>query len=535
MASIKDIVFDSPHPASSARFWAQALDDYDIAPYDEEELTRLRSSGINDPEDDPTVLLVGPDGRSPRIFFQLVAEDKRAKNRVHLDLSTTDAAAAVKRLCAHVGDRHAFPLPGARHSLVGLRRRAKLHGGTATPEPTAGGGYELRLEWPANAPHRPLRIRLRCVIAILLPQTNMNSWSSRAAHRPRDRPDESECTSMRRSLKPAVGLICAMALACAGCSSGGDDSTTATDEAAKAAPSLPSSSTSSTPLEPYVSATTASDTDAAGSPSTYNLAFVLSNGSSCAPKWSGTYPISNSAVRSRIASLKKSGAEVRVSFGGANGTELAQTCHSAATLAEAYAKALDAAGATQADFDLEGGALTDSASIDLRSQAIAILQKKRTDLKVSFTLAVTPDGIGDGGLAVLDSAHTKAVTVSTVNIMAMDYGTSYTGDMSDYAISAAKATHDQLKDVFALSPSNAWHALALTSMIGVNDVAGETFTLSDAADVRTFAEDKGLAWVSMWATYRDRQCADGTSTTTAQTDCSGVEQKNGAFAEALAG
>ncbi|MGY6026411.1 hypothetical protein [Streptomyces spinosirectus] len=26
MASIKDIVFDSPHPASAARFWAQALD-----------------------------------------------------------------------------------------------------------------------------------------------------------------------------------------------------------------------------------------------------------------------------------------------------------------------------------------------------------------------------------------------------------------------------------------------------------------------------------------------------------------------------
>ncbi|MFI5887029.1 VOC family protein [Streptomyces sp. NPDC051554] len=39
-------------------------------------------------------------GRLPRIFFQLVPEDKRAKSRVHLDLSTTDAAAEVKRLCA---------------------------------------------------------------------------------------------------------------------------------------------------------------------------------------------------------------------------------------------------------------------------------------------------------------------------------------------------------------------------------------------------------------------------------------------------
>ena len=100
MASIKDIVFDSPHPASTARFWAQALDDYEIAPYDEEELARLRSMGINDPEDDPNVLLVGRDGGLPRIFFQLVPEAKRVKNRAHLDLSTADAAAEVKRLCA---------------------------------------------------------------------------------------------------------------------------------------------------------------------------------------------------------------------------------------------------------------------------------------------------------------------------------------------------------------------------------------------------------------------------------------------------
>lgn len=99
MASIKDIVFDSHHPAAAARFWAQALDDYEIAPYDEEELARLRSIGISDPEDDPSVLLAAADGRLPRIFFQLVPEDKQVKNRVHLDLSATDAVAEVKRLC----------------------------------------------------------------------------------------------------------------------------------------------------------------------------------------------------------------------------------------------------------------------------------------------------------------------------------------------------------------------------------------------------------------------------------------------------
>ena len=57
MARLHDVVFDSRHPASAARFWAAALDDYGVAPYDEAELERLRTMGIFDPEDDPSVLV----------------------------------------------------------------------------------------------------------------------------------------------------------------------------------------------------------------------------------------------------------------------------------------------------------------------------------------------------------------------------------------------------------------------------------------------------------------------------------------------
>jgi glyoxalase superfamily protein len=99
MARIHDVVFDSRHPASIARFWAAALDDYDVAPYDEAELARLRRNGIMDPEDDPTVLVEAP-GVRPRLFFQLVPESKTVKNRVHLDLRCADVDAEVERLCA---------------------------------------------------------------------------------------------------------------------------------------------------------------------------------------------------------------------------------------------------------------------------------------------------------------------------------------------------------------------------------------------------------------------------------------------------
>ncbi|WP_345644595.1 chitinase [Streptomyces siamensis] len=346
---------------------------------------------------------------------------------------------------------------------------------------------------------------------------------------------------MRSFLKPAAGLVSLVALACAGCSSGGGGASDAASPRSGGthtapAPSRSDSPSSATSYAPYVSATTASATDSSGSPSTYNLAFVISDGSACTPKWNGTYALGDSAVASRISALKKSGASVRVSFGGASGKELASTCDSASALAAAYGAALDAAGSSQADFDIEGDELADSDSVALRSEAIALLQKERTDLEVSFTLPVMPSGLDDDSLALLESANDHAVKVSTVDIMTMNYGSSYAGDMGDYAITSAEAAHDQLEDVFGLSSAGAWRGLALTSMIGVNDVDNETFTLSDAAQVRAFAEEKEVAWVSMWSTFRDRRCVDGDADSDdAATDCSGVKQSSGAFAKALAG
>lgn len=97
MALINDIVFDCARPASLARFWSAALDGYHIAPYDEAEMDRLRSMGIFDPEDDPSVLVEGP-ARQPRLWFTRVPEGKITKNRLHLDLRAVDRDREVQRL-----------------------------------------------------------------------------------------------------------------------------------------------------------------------------------------------------------------------------------------------------------------------------------------------------------------------------------------------------------------------------------------------------------------------------------------------------
>jgi hypothetical protein len=94
MAKLKDIVFDCENASNVARFWAAALDDYEIRSYDEAEIERLAALGLT-PDADPAVMVDGPNGS---ICFQEVAEPKVIKNRVHLDLTSRDRVTDVERL-----------------------------------------------------------------------------------------------------------------------------------------------------------------------------------------------------------------------------------------------------------------------------------------------------------------------------------------------------------------------------------------------------------------------------------------------------
>ncbi|ANH91673.1 sugar hydrolase [Streptomyces sp. SAT1] len=263
----------------------------------------------------------------------------------------------------------------------------------------------------------------------------------------------------------------------------------------------------------------------------YNLAFVT-DGGGCTPKWGGVTDLGGDAVAAQIGALRAKGGDVRVSFGGASGSELATTCSSADALAAAYGKAVDQFKLTKVDFDIEGGALPNSAANTRRAQAIAALQRQHPGLDVSFTLPVMPEGLTQDGVNLLAGAKTGGVKISTVNIMAMDYGASYNGDMGTYAEQAATATQAQIKSVLGLSDSAAWKAVTVTPMIGVNDVSAEVFKVDDAGQLVAFARSKGLGWLSMWSATRDKQCAGGPKPT-ADATCSSVAQEPFAFSKAF--
>ncbi|MCQ4212684.1 glycoside hydrolase family 18 protein [Streptomyces longispororuber] len=263
----------------------------------------------------------------------------------------------------------------------------------------------------------------------------------------------------------------------------------------------------------------------------YNLAFITSGGS-CVPKWGGVTDLGSDEVAAQIGDLRSAGGDVRVSFGGASGTELAQACSSASDLAAAYQKVIDQFKLTKVDFDVEGGALPDTANNTKRAQAIATLQKNNPDLNVSFTLPVMPEGLTSDGVNFLKNAKENGVATDLVNIMAMDYGGSYSGDMGTYAEQAATATQAQIKSALGLSDAAAWKAVGITPMIGVNDVASEVFKVDDATQLVSFAKEKGLGGLSMWSATRDKQCAGGAKNS-ADPTCSSIEQGANAFQKAF--
>ncbi|GAA2796381.1 VOC family protein [Crossiella cryophila] len=79
-----------------------------------------------------------PEGRGPRIFFQLVPEDKIAKNRVHLDVRAAPELRGAERMAA---------LEAECARLVGL-------GGTRVhrhdPEPPMGAGHIVMTDPEGN-------------------------------------------------------------------------------------------------------------------------------------------------------------------------------------------------------------------------------------------------------------------------------------------------------------------------------------------------------------------------------------------------
>jgi chitinase len=176
------------------------------------------------------------------------------------------------------------------------------------------------------------------------------------------------------------------------------------------------------------------------------------------------------------------------------------------------------------DFDIEGGAVADTASIHLRDQALVGLEKANPGLRISFTLPVLPNGLDANGLAMLRDMKADGLDPAVINVMAMDYGPNADNgaQMGVDAISAALGTIQQIS--FAGLTSK----VGITPMIGVNDDSAEVFSLADAQALTAFADSNPqVARLSMWSMARDN--GSGAGQAWASPTDSGIAQANYQF------
>ncbi|MGI9822652.1 chitinase [Agromyces sp. Marseille-Q5079] len=280
------------------------------------------------------------------------------------------------------------------------------------------------------------------------------------------------------------------------------------------------------------------------------LSFVVADpGDPCEPSWGGAYSLDEADTTldldRRVARVQQQGGEVLVSFGGALNDELAVACTDEARLADAYAAVLDRYDTSGLDLDIEGDALTDTASVERRADAVAQVQARGaaagSPVDVWLTLPVTPDGLTPDGTALVETMLAAGVDLAGLNVMTMNFGDSKpeAQSMGDASVDALQSTHRQLGVLYdradtPLTDATLWSKVGVTPMIGQNDDVDEVFTLDDASTVNAFVLQEGVGRTSMWSLNRDVTCGPNYDDLQRVSDsCSGVDQGDLTFAGVL--
>src|SRR2546421_1615084 len=254
----------------------------------------------------------------------------------------------------------------------------------------------------------------------------------------------------------------------------------------------------------------------------FTLAFVLGGSGGCVPTWGGTIDLTDARISKQISDLRALGGDVAVSFGGAQGPYLQQTCPSQSAQVGAIEKVIDTFHVKRIDFDIEA-----SVPIDTMNKAIAQVQRERAGTVVSYTLEVQSEDFGltpSLGTDVLNNARSNGVDVGIVNPMTMDFGSSH--EWGDAVINAAQATLNQMAQIWPEKSSATLHRmLGVTPMIGRNDT-GPIFSLADGQKLVNWANTNHIGSLGFWSVGRDNGgCPGGGGSPT----CSSISQSQYQF------
>ena len=263
-----------------------------------------------------------------------------------------------------------------------------------------------------------------------------------------------------------------------------------------------------------------------GNLKSFTMAFVTA--SNCHAMWFNAFDPRTAWSRDQVDAIRARGGDVKISFGGASGIELAQACTTVDSLVAEYQAVVTAYSLRYVDFDIEGSAVAEPASVARRSQALARLQTANPGLRISLTLPVLPEGLTADGLNVVRSARDAGVNLDLVNVMAMDYYRN--GDYGNFAVQAAQSTMSQLRTLYpGRTDAQLWRMVGVTPMLGVNDDS-RIFNQDDARQLVTYARTNHLGMLGFWEMTRDRNACTG-----ALFQCTNIPQTPYEFSRIFAG
>lgn len=203
-------------------------------------------------------------------------------------------------------------------------------------------------------------------------------------------------------------------------------------------------------------------------------------------------------------SFRENRGQLIISFGGANGPYL-EDILSVEKMVEVISELLEKTGCRAIDFDIEGAYIGMVPLNDKRAKVIVALQKKYFGLYVSFTLAADRWGIPAMGRDCIQNAINNGVSLSIINIMAMNVGMLPPGkSWGAVASEMGDTTLGQMKALYPKKTSaELYRMLGITVMIGRND-DGSVFMPSDATIIGQYAKDHNIGLLSYWAINRDQ-------------------------------
>ena len=226
--------------------------------------------------------------------------------------------------------------------------------------------------------------------------------------------------------------------------------------------------------------------------------------------WGGD---ATSGFSDQVKEVQMAGKEVIISFGGyadpvlfPNGREIAGLITDVDKLANAYIDFIGRHNVSKVDFDIEEGGLLEDSTVSLRrNDAILKIVEKFPKIQISYTLPVDESGLKSASLALLADAVRKNISISSVNLMAMNFGEKPQNatnpemlNVGEKAINSIKATYKQFQE------SNIPYKIGVIPMLGQNDFINQVFTLEDAKNLKAFVESANyVTYLGYWSMERD--------------------------------